>query len=454
MTNTPARQILPGGVLGFLARRWYLIVLPILLMPALSYLKVLGEPETYRSRAQLLVRESNLRSPLLDSYVLNIDLETQLDTLGKMARQAILLEKVGAVVAAADSTGRGPTVGGLKEALEIHIAADGGMSLSATAGTPQEARRLLEAYQEVCIEELNRPRVEAAEKMLRFLEAELETAKENLTVSHLHLSDYRASHGKVLPELEAITYNLLLSLEAEQVQLESQAHALAEKRTQLEAHPSVRGKTPAGLREQISRLEGDLAAQAEKMTESHPELQIMRARLARLKQDLALREKGLTPPGSKGDPSRAEEDYNLLLIEQGALQERLAQVKGRVAELQVKIASASNHDAEYVRRLRDVESHTELYLDLLRRHERAATSRHLVQTNHGDLVRILQPASLPEIPDSPGAFMEILLGLVTGILVGGGLAFGAEMTDARIYGPRNLEFALGAPTLLVLDDNR
>jgi len=102
--------------------------------------------------------------------------------------------------------------------------------------------------------------------------------------------------------------------------------------------------------------------------------------------------------------------------------------------------------------MRDVESHTEIYLDLLRRRERAATSRHLVAKNHGDLVRVLSSASLPQTPDSPRPIMELLVGIFSGLLVGMGLAVGAEMTDRRLFGSRNLEVVLGAPTLLVLDE--
>ena len=40
---------------------------------------------------------------------------------------------------------------------------------------------------------------------------------------------------------------------------------------------------------------------------------------------------------------------------------------------------------------------------------------------------------------------------MAGLVAGLGLAVGAELTDGRLYGPRNLEAVLGAPALLVLD---
>jgi len=451
-SNENNRELLPGGILGFLVRRWLIILVPFVLLPVVSYLNSVRQLPVYCSTARLLVRESNLRSPLLDSYVLNLDLDAQLSTLGKTALRPIILNKVRERVALGDSVDAIRVPDDLADHLEIHIASDGGVTLEATAGSPEAARHLAHAFQDICIGELNRPRVEAAEKIMQFLAAEFDQAQSNLNQSHQHLSSYRASHGKVLPELEAITYNLLLSLEAEQVTLDAQSHALVEKRKHLEADPAVRGQTVAGLMEQIDRLENDLVAGTDKMTDNHPDLQIMRARLSRLKLDLTLRQQGLTPPGNKKSLTPAEESYHLLLIEQEALAERMVQVDSRVDELQQKIATASNHDAEYVRRMRDVESHTEIYLDLLRRRERAATSRHLVAKNHGDLVRVLSSASLPQTPDSPRPIMELLVGIFSGLLVGMGLAVGAEMTDRRLFGSRNLEVVLGAPTLLVLDE--
>ena len=75
------REMLPGGVAGFLRRRWMIVIIPLLLVPAVSLIKSLRTPPVYRSSAHLLVEESNLRSPLLDSYALQMDIEAQLRAL-------------------------------------------------------------------------------------------------------------------------------------------------------------------------------------------------------------------------------------------------------------------------------------------------------------------------------------------------------------------------------------
>ena len=444
------REMLPGGVAGFLQRRWMILIVPLLLAPSVSLIKSARTPPVYRSTAHLLVEESNLRSPLLDSYALQMDIEAQLRALEKIANRPILLDRLADLLETEDEDYLDPE--NLATLLELNVAADGSVRLSAHGSSPKEARLLAAAYQDVCSGELNRPRVEAARAILGFLESELGAAQVNLDRSHMSLAEYRAAHGKVLPELEAITYNLLLAMEAEQVDLDARRHALAEHRAQLEADPTVRGRTVSGLEEQISSLQNDLATAEKRMTALHPELQKMRSRLDRLFLDLELRRQGLTPPSDGKTRSRAEDEYRLILIEQFALEERISRVDFRVNELQQKIAAASGHDAKYVLRLRDVESHSEIYLDLVRRRERAATSLHLVEVNHGDIVRVIESPTSTDIPESPQPLTDLILGLATGLIAGLGLAATAELTDRKIHSPHNLALSLGAPTLLLIED--
>jgi succinoglycan biosynthesis transport protein ExoP len=438
------QELIPGGVRALLTRRAYLLLAPMVILGAGSYVKTLDQQKVYSANARIYVVESSLDSPLLDSYVMRIDLETQLQTLKKTADGRDLARRVAAAIA--DSTGgEEPAPASLQ--LQVDVGEDGTVRLAAEASDPDEARVRTAALRDVVAAQINEPRVEAATEALTFIQDELAKAQRSLDAAHLSLNEYRSANGKVLPELEAITYNLLLSLEAEQVELDARRGGLQQERTMLEADPAVRSGTVKGLRDQIGRLEVDLQSAAGRLTERHPDLQKMRARLDRLRLDLRLREQGVTPPEAATDDNPAAVRYRALLIEQEALEKRIDQVADRVRELQVKIAAASGHDAEYVRRLRDVESLSEIYLDLVRRRERAATSLHLVMVNHGDIVRtVLEPLS-PSVPVSPRPLFDLALGLVAGLVAGLGLAALAEIMDRRVWSGRALAAALGAPTL-------
>jgi uncharacterized protein involved in exopolysaccharide biosynthesis len=164
-----------------------------------------------------------------------------------------------------------------------------------------------------------------------------------------------------------------------------------------------------------------------------------------------MREQGLVPPADSGTRSPAMEQYRTVIIEQQTLERRFEQVSQRVIELQAQVTAAGSHDAEFMRLTRNVESLSEVYLDLVRRRERAATSEHLVRVNHGDVVRVLRSPARPDHAETPGLKTNLLLALVGGLVAGLALAGLAELTDRRVRGPRDLAGALGAPTLAMMN---
>ncbi|MCP4546409.1 MAG: hypothetical protein GY835_08090 [bacterium] len=438
-----------GQIMSFLRRRWLLLLIPPLLAAGLSMLRASRETPVFQSEIEILAKEGDMQSPLTDWYSLRLDLELQLETFEKVAESPELLQRLHL-----DVTGDSASIANLEEledAVEVEVLPGNMVRLAYKDRDPLVARDRTSALGRLFVEELNRPRKEAAEQIERFLASELDRSRGNLDGAHLALNSYRTSHGKVLPELEAISYNLLLSLEAKQVEMESRLHAMENEKVILEKDPAVRGRTVGGLREQIERTRADLAAAERRMTERHPELQTLRARLDRLRLDLASREAGLTPVDAKGEPAAAAEKYRMLLVEIETMREQLRRVEERVVELQAKIAAAGGHDAEYVRRLRDVESHTEIYLDLVRRHERARTTLHMVSVHQGDLVRIVRAPKLSALPVSPRPLFAALLGLTIGLVLGIGLAVLAELGDTRITSASELTEILGAPTLLELE---
>ncbi len=446
MSDEKGTGLGPAQILGFIQRRWLLLLLPPLLAAGFSLFGALRETPIYRAEMELLAKEGDMKSPLTDWYSLRLDLELQLETFEKVVESPDLLQRLHLAV-----TGDSATVEVLDEyedAVEVTVGANNSVSFGFEDEDPAVALDQVTALGQLFVEELNRPRKEAAEQIERFLASELARAQENLDSSHQALNSYRASHGKVLPELEAISYNLLLSMESRQVEMESRLHAMENEKVLLEKDPAVRGRTVDGLREQIAHTEKDLEAAEARMTERHPSLQTLRVRLDRLRLDLKARESGLTPGDERGEPTLAAQQYSQLLVEIETKREQLRRVNLRIEELQMKIAAASGHDAEYVRRLRDVESHTEIYLDLVRRHERAKTSLHMVTVHQGDLVRVIRAPRMPGTPVSPRPSFSITLGFLAGLLFGLGLAILAELGDTRIVSAEEFAAALGAPTYL------
>ena len=444
------RDVLPGGITGLLRRRGLLIMGVVVAMAAGAVLKTRMQTSVYRSTAQFSVQASTLDSPLVDTYAMRVDPAAELDLLAKSEHAPDLLAATHKLLK--------PTTRevltkpeDLVPCLKLDVNAQNVVGVEARASTPDMAMDLSMAYLQACTDQINRPRIEAAVAVKDFISNELDQSRTSLTGAQVELDQYRSGHGQVLPELEAITYNLLLSLEAEQVQLDAKRHAIEQERTMLEAEPEVSSGSVPGLQEQIRQAGRSVTAAEARLTANHPDLLRMRARLSHLRADLEMREQGLTPPTDTGARSPAMEQYRSVIIEQQALERRFEQVSQRVLELQTQINAAGSHDAEFMRLTRNVESMSEVYLDLVRRRERAATSEHLVRVNHGDVVRVLRTPVRPDHAETPGLKTNLLLSLVGGLVAGLALAAMAELTDRRVRGPRDLAGALGAPTLAMMN---
>ena len=72
----------------------------------------------------------------------------------------------------------------------------------------------------------------------------------------------------------------------------------------------------------------------------------------------------------------------------------------------------------------------------------------LEKTQQGEHFRVLDPPSIPTKPFSPNRLKLALIGLAAGIVIGGCVAGGAELTDGRIYHEKDLAKIVSAEILV------
>src|SRR5262245_52378720 len=68
----------------------------------------------------------------------------------------------------------------------------------------------------------------------------------------------------------------------------------------------------------------------------------------------------------------------------------------------------------------------------------------------GEHFRILDPAYVPESPVFPNRLKFLLMGLVAGLVLGLGCAFGADFLDDSFKSPQDLEAHVSYPMLAVI----
>ena len=280
-------------------------------------------------------------------------------------------------------------------------------------------------------------RSETNREGLLFLEEKLVELKERVEKAEAALNHYRREKGIIsLDDKENIVVDRLADLntrlteaEAERIGLEAQVQTLRQGSTALPAlaeNPLVQG-----LKQQLAKLEGDVAHLASQFKEDYPPLKQLRAQEGeirrRLDQEIQRTADGLTSA------------YQTAVRKENELRARMDEQ--RAATLSLKDASVA-----YAVLAREVDTNRQLYDSVLQRIKEMGVATEMRTSN----VSIIDQADVPRGPSSPNTRSNLLFGALLGLLGGLGLAFFFEYLDNTIKTPEQAERELGVPSLSVV----
>ncbi len=149
------------------------------------------------------------------------------------------------------------------------------------------------------------------------------------------------------------------------------------------------------------------------------------------------------------DRSIAAEEARVVASLQGQYQQAVARerdLSGRVEGLKGSLLDLRRRSIQYNILQREVSTSQTLYDGLLQRYKEIGVAGG-VGTNN---VSIVDDASIPTRPSSPRPLINILLGMLAGIVVGVGLSLVLDQIDEKITDPLEMEKALGVPGLGVV----
>lgn len=280
-------------------------------------------------------------------------------------------------------------------------------------------------------------RSETNKEGLHFLEEKLVELKERVEKAEAALNYYRRERGIIsLDDKENITVSRLTDLntrltdaEAERIGLEAQVQTLQQGGTAL----PVLAENPLvqGLKQQLAKLEGDVAHLASQFKEDYPPLKQLKAQEGEIRRRL-------------GQEVQKAADGLLAAHQAAARKEKELRVKmdeQRTATLSLKDASVA-----YAVLAREVDTNRQLYDSVLQRIKEMGVATEMRTSN----VSIIDQANVPRGPSSPNTRSNLLFGALLGLLGGVGLAFFFEYLDNTIKTPEQAERELGLPSLSVV----
>ena len=304
---------------------------------------------------------------------------------------------------------------------------------------------------------------EAQSAAHQYFEAEVKHAQADLTQIEQKLTDFRIKNAGKLPDEMQMNMNQVNNLQSrldnlgqaanrntqERMMLDTQLNIAKERLNAIKDGTPQRNERLLELDRAIQDLESQIATMKNRYTEAFPDLQTARQQLALYKKQ---RTQVARQSATKTDLDLTQDDSNLArerLDAQGQINQLEVQVNANKMDAKgIKNATASASAAlkNYEGRLDSAPIGQQAYAELMRDHDltkqryekaqlnlqQADNSMELQQRKQGEILEMLDSASLPSTPSAPKRQMIIPLGLFGGLILGLALVAMRELKDTSL----------------------
>jgi succinoglycan biosynthesis transport protein ExoP len=439
-----------------LRRPWHTAV-PLLCCLAAAAAASLIVPKMYRSATLILVESEKMP----DSFVHSMATETSNKRL-QTIRQEILsrtrLERIlDELKPYPDTQSSTEGVEDMRGAIEINVKGADAFSIEYVHRDPKKAQEVTGRLATLFIEESMKSREQQVEEAYQFLDSEVLGARRELEVKDAALRQYKEQHMGNLPEQTQANLATLQMLQQEQTAIETSLRDVHQRHDALERSLTEprRATAPTNPNVQegtndLAQLRGQLLNLRSRYTDEHPDVQSLKARIARIEKQLA--DAASTGTLETVDPSMGATRSQLEKTKQEirTLEARRADLDSRINSFRARVEQAPRTEQELATLTRDYQKLNENYLALFSKKLDAKMAAKLEQRWKGEHFTILDPAHLPESPYRPNRPLFMGVGLLAGLLFGIGTAIAAEFFDNTIKDLEDLESLLPYPVLATI----
>jgi uncharacterized protein involved in exopolysaccharide biosynthesis len=308
--------------------------------------------------------------------------------------------------------------------------------------------------------------LEAHESTNQFLSDEAAAAKKSLDTIDQKLADFRERNAGRLPEEMTLNVQQMNTLTqranslSDALNRNTETHMLLESNLRIVTNQlnAIKDITPQSqarnehvseLDKQIQTLQLQIEGMKDRYTDDFPDLQSARKQLVILKRqrEEALKERALkaaeSPSPENPMVTRERMDGQAQIehlqtqlkatdLERGQLQASLGQANAQIGAFQSRMQGIPASDKEYLQLMNDRELAQKHYADMAGRREKSAISMDMERRKQGEMLEILDSASLPAAPEAPKRAMIIPMGPGIGLVLGIILIAIREMKDTSL----------------------
>ena len=345
-------------------------------------------------------------------------------------------------------------------------------NVSYTSGDPLLAQRVTGELTNLFINENLEARQQQSQDTTRFLEAQLESARNQLAEQENRVRQFKAQHVGEMPEQLSSNLQILGGLQSQLQNEQDSLNAAKQQRVYLQTlanQSRVVGSShgdgvavglPA-LEQELEKLRGQLADLSSHYTERHPDVRKLKEKIAKMEKvrdqlltsanlKKAEDETGLTKdtdPQTDAtlDPASAQLRTNSIEITNR--EHSIAALKAKIDDYQARLNQEPIREQQLADLTRGYDQSKANYDDLLKKKNESAMATSMEIAQRGERFTVVDPPSLPQKPSFPNRLKFCGIGVAVGIALGGLLVGLLEMKDDRMYEEKKLKELLPAAIL-------
>jgi polysaccharide chain length determinant protein (PEP-CTERM system associated) len=436
-------------------RRPAAFLIPWLIVVAVAVTALFLLPPKYKSSTLVIVESQ----PVPDSFVPKVATGKERQLIDNVRSEILSRTRLEKVVDELNPypelSSRTRAVEAMRDRIKVWSTGSDGIIIEYVHGKADQAQKVANRLATLFIEETMKSREEQVTEAVAFLATQVEEARKELETKDLALRKFKEQRMGRLPEQLQTNLTTIQGFQRELQSVEESLYLARTKQealarsvaTGVDASPgavvSERPSPPGG----VDSLSRELATLRQKYTEEHPDVQSLRARIARI-QELSTAKAPDTVPALP-DPgiqvARAQLASTTSEIQR--LEERRADLERRIATTSGRIDETPRTEQELATLTRDYNKLQENYTSLLTKELDAQMSGRLEERWKGERFRMLDPANLPDKPDFPRPPLFVGGGILLGLAAGLATAMAFEFMDSTVKSVEDLQRLQAFPVL-------
>jgi polysaccharide chain length determinant protein (PEP-CTERM system associated) len=475
----PGKQYKPEDILeAAWRRRWY-IVLPFVIISAVSVLLAELLPDRYRSEALLQVIAQQVPSDYVKSTVTQ-RLDSRVNAMAQSILSRTKLEQIVQDFNLYPRERRRLIMEDVIERMRNHDILIGGrggridgnaFSVGFEAGDPKTAMLVAERLGALFIQENLQERSVVADQTDQFLHSQLDDTRRQLKDYEKRLEDFRHANPGRMPAEVQTNQQQLTATQAQLTALQDSINRdrdrqltvqqlLADLTNAATPLPAADGSTPAQPLSAAKQLEIARVVlrnmETRGFTPDHPDVKIQKRLIRDLEQKAAVEslQQPVSPlTGDAAKSSRAEDLQAELTMLQHRIETKQNTEKSlfaAITQYRQRLEAVPTVETQLTELMRDYNTLQTTYQSLLTRSQEARIASHMEQRQIGEQFRIIDAARLPQKPASPNRMQLIALGCFGGLGLGFAVALLLEYRDKSLRSEEDVVFALALPVLALV----